>query len=147
MDKNDVAQILAAASDSLRQQFKSSFIKTIDLSSHNTYLEEAKQELLDFFIANLSDRPEQVLREFNNWVHNTMKIVYRKPALHTAPHIRQLYRKAYFSSPMGDVFQCCAELMRIVFGAYDIIVDKTDMNGTVEIYIDCEIARNVFIFA
>lgn len=147
MDKNDVAQILAAASDSLRQQFKSSFIKTINLSSHNTYLEEAKQELLDFFIFNLTDRPEQVLREFNNWVFNTMKTVYRRPAPHTAPHIRQLYRKAYFSSPMGDVYLCCAELMRVVFGAYNIDVIKNDTNGIIEIYIDCEISRNVFIFA
>ena len=48
---------------------------------------------------------------------------------------------------MGDVYQCCAELMRVVFGAYGITVIKTDTNGTIEIYTDCEIARNVFIFA
>ena len=76
MDESDIAQILSAASDSLRQQFKQSFVNTIDLSSHNKYLKEAKQELLEFFIANLTDRPVQVLREFNNWVCNTMKIVY-----------------------------------------------------------------------
>lgn len=147
MDKNDIAQILAAASDTLRQQFKSSFVQSVNIAAHNQYLAAEQQNLLDYFVAHLTDRPDQVLREFRYWVCNTMQTVYRKPAPHTAPHIKQLYRKSFFSSPMGDVYQCCAELMRVVFGAYGIDVAKTDVNGIVEIYIDWEIGRKIFIFA
>lgn len=140
-----IAQILAAASDALRSQFKREFIARIDIALHNQRLAEVNKAVTDFFIANLVDTHHTLITEFRRWVTHTMRLVYRSHM--KGPHSNvQLFRKNYLGSALGDVFVCCAELARVVFYAYDIEVEKNDQQGFVEVTINKELGNTIFNF-
>ncbi len=142
----DIGQILAAASDALRSQFKPEFIARVDIILHNQRLAEVNKAVADFFIANLADTHHTLITEFRRWVNHTMRLVYRSHLKSSIPTV-QLFRKNYLGSALGDVFLCCAEVARVVFYAYNIEVEKIDQQGFVEVTINKELGNTIFLFA
>lgn len=142
----DIAQILDAASDTLRSQFKREFIARIDIALHNQRLAEVNKAVADFFTANLADTHHTFITEFKRWVNHTMRLVYRTHLKGNTSTV-QLFRKNYVGSVNGDVFVCCAEVARVVFYAYNIEVEKLDQQGFVEVTINKELGNTIFTFA
>jgi len=140
----DTSQILAVASNILRQQFRQDFINRIDIATHNQRLAQANKEVSEFLMANLAEDNRVLITEFKQWASHTMSLLYR--AHKGKPNI-QLFRKNYLGIPLGDVYVCCAEIARVVFHAYNIDVEKNDSQGFVEITIKKEVVSSIFRFA